>query len=158
MEIAAFVVSVLAALVAVWMAFLARAANQRADEANRQSEEALDHEKRLDDREREFRSVSWRGSLATPPDGPVTFELVNAGLTEARDVVLVVHESHLGEVARFDFERICGGDRKSVDLNYRSDARARREIGWDPAYTVHWASPLGHASRVESPEGSVFFG
>lgn len=156
MEIAAFVVSVLAALVAVWMAFLARAANQRADEANRQAEAALDHEKRLDEREREFRSVSWRGHLATPPDGPVTFELINGGLTEARDVVLVVHESHLGEAARFDFERISGGERKSVELTYRSEAHTRRDIGWNPAYTVHWVSPLGHASRVENPESNVF--
>lgn len=38
----------------------------------------------------------------TPPDGPTTFELTNSGLSDACDVVLVISDSMLGEVERFD--------------------------------------------------------
>lgn len=161
-EIAAFVVSLLSLLGAGVMAFYAHGANVRADEANRraaeaneQAREALDLEKRQDERAREFRAASWRGALLTPPDGPATFELTNSGLSEARDVVLVVSESILGEAARFDLGVIKPGQTIDVAMDYGNGGPVAREFGWSPGYVIHWVSPLGHASRIEVPEQSI---
>lgn len=59
MEIAGFVVAVLAALGAVIAAVYAGGANRRADEANKTAARALDLQARIDARDREFREVMW---------------------------------------------------------------------------------------------------
>ncbi|WP_162893188.1 hypothetical protein [Microbacterium halotolerans] len=151
MEIAAFVVAVVAAGAATVMAFLAHGANKRA-------QEALDHERRLDERHREFRDVSWHGKLARGDGRQPEFRLKNTGLTEAQDVVLLIVLLRDGTV-RADFPRVGAGEVVRVSLVGKGTELALEEQLHDgeSPYRVHWASPKGHVDDRRF-DGTSYFG
>lgn len=145
------VMQVVTPLLAIASIVIAAVSATNAHKSRKRADEALDHQRRLDERDREFRDVVWRGALLSPPDASAGFELTNGGMTEAQSVVLVVHASKFGEAERFDFGYIRGGERVEVQMPY-GEIHGRREFGWNPGFTVHWVSPLGYAARFEAEE------
>lgn len=152
MEIAGFVVGAISMLIAAASALYAKGANARADEANRVATAALDLQARIDSREREYRDVTWSASYKRD----VGFTLTNEGLTEAREVVLVLHggnerELHrVGDVAHGQSATVVS----RVAAEWMRDNEASMPLA--PAFTAHWSSPLGVADRHYSPPTGLF--
>lgn len=151
MEIAGFVVAVLAAVGALVAAWYAGGANRRADEANRTAERALDLQSRIDAREREFREVEWECDYALDEADNVVFRVKNSGHTDACQVTVVfwapggTHEvaSGVGDVA--------AGTHTDVPVVTEMKGQAAVEVLLlqDTPYRVHWSSPLGQAETFQ---------
>lgn len=160
MDVAALVVAILAMAAAGASALIAKGANTRADTANARAREALDLQKRIDDREREFRDVRWRGSVERHHgDGPDEFRLANEGLTQAESVVLVIEYSdrpredyHLGTVGAGEWK----GVRSEGLAGWMSAVVVSMPVY--PGFTVHWSSPLGQVQEEFHGERQIFKG
>lgn len=157
MEIAGFVVALLAVVMAGASAVFARGANVRASEANRTAERALDLQARLDDREREFREVRWKGEYDLNEARQPLFRLTNVGMTHARSVTLVVAVPGKPNSA-YALGDIDSG--ASADLLVGEDPMDRDAIELmlftDDPWRVHWSSPLGHADTYRHVGRQVF--
>lgn len=148
MEIAGLIVAIVAVVAALASALYAHGANKRADVANQRASEALDLQRRIDERAREFRDVIWvfAWSPWSEPGGPPLLDLTNGGLTTAVDVTLVIvlpsgqQAIHVGTVGP--------GETRMVEVNYAKPGPAHDHIELirDPLFRLHWSSPLGHAS------------
>ena len=150
MEIAGFVVAVVAVLVAVGSVIYAA-------RADRTAKDALNLQVAVDARQREFRSVVWEAeSTADDEDPPNAFTLTNAGDTDAREVSVVLQlgwrereTHHLGDIPARETRTIT------------SDAFAAWIVGArdheyvHPAYRVHWSSPLGQVDDQDVPARDI---
>lgn len=150
MEIAAFVVAVLAVLAAGASALYARGANTRADTANERAADALDLQKRIDDRQREFRLVRWSASWdpLAAADTPTVW-LRNTGLTPAVDVTLLV-KTFVDE-KMFRFERVEPGEKVEAIFGAPDAAHAAFHFVRDSVCRVHWSSPRGEVHEIDAP-------
>lgn len=158
MEIAGFVVAVVASLVAVASAWFALGANRRADTADTRATEAVDLQRRIDEREREFRSVSWHGAWEAPtePDAVPLFQLTNTGLTDASGVTLVL-EMPRGAQA-YNLGDLPHGDHRTAPLhtNMRGPAAPAVLELHGLQYEVHWSGPLGQVDRYQHAGHQIF--
>lgn len=153
MEIAGFVVAVLAAVGAVVAALYAGGANRRADEANRTAAKALDLQSRIDAREREFREVMWTCDYELDADENIVFRVKNTGHTDARQATVVfwapggTHEimRNIGDIPAGAFADA------SVETEMKGQTAVEVLLLQDTAYRVHWSSPLGHAETYKYP-------
>lgn len=122
--------------------------------ANLRAKDAVRLQQRIDEREREFRQVSWRsawrGDIA--PDESVVFRLENTGLTDARGVTLVVNMQ--GGQQAFRLGDIAAGGaaeaRPQTSLVGPVAAAALALWGNGVGFGVHWSSPLGQVDSFES--------
>lgn len=147
MEIAALLVAVLAMGAAVASALYARGANARADVANERATEALDLQRRIDERAREFVDVDWKLEVDRDWSGGrftgVAFR--NIGLTPAHDVTFVID---LPEFATEVFK--SDAVNPGYAAGFISDAtgwwmeKNRPSVPEHPPFRVHWSSPLGN--------------
>jgi hypothetical protein len=146
MEIAGFVVAVLAVLIAAASLVYAKGANDRADVANRTAREALDLQARVDAREREYRDVSWRSSF----DHGRGFTLTNDGLTDAHRVTLILYGDQDRELHRLG--DIRAGQSATVQSRLASVwmREYERSMPLAPPFMTHWSSPLGVASQYSA--------
>lgn len=151
-EIAGFVVALVAALAAGASALYALGANRQAAVANQRASEALELQHRIDDREREFRDVAWESSWHEATG----FTLRNVGLTDAHHVTLVLHDAHDSE--RHDLGLVAAGQSVDVDSpRVASWMVAMREfLPLGPGYLVHWSSRLGQPSEFRTPAVALF--
>ncbi|GAA3756160.1 hypothetical protein GCM10022240_06290 [Microbacterium kribbense] len=153
MDIAAFVIAVVAAAAAVALAFYAWGANTRADRANRMTAEALDLQKRIDARAAEFSDVRWEGSHHLENQDGWVFTLRHRGLTSAANVTLVVDTEPRSQI--FELGTIeADEDRDVVTGPYRE--LKVREYGTKVPWRVFWTSPLGTASK-QVVDGQRFY-
>lgn len=151
MEIAAFVVAVLAVLAAGASAFYARGANSRADTANERAGEALDLQRRIDERAGEFTDVRWEIRVDSEWSGGrytgVSFH--NVGLTPARKVTFVIEVEGWAIADILEVDEVLPGH----GTGFNSDAAAMwMEKNDDlepqhPPFLVHWSSPLGNVMQ-----------
>lgn len=151
MEIAGFVVAVLAAIGALVAAWYAGGANRRADEANRTAERALDLQSRIDAREREFREVEWECDYALDDADRVVFRVKNSGHTDACQVTVVFGApGGTHEIARSVGDVASG---KHVDVSVETEMRGQAAVEvlllQDTPYRVHWSSPLGQVDTFQ---------
>lgn len=136
-------------------------ANTIAREATKTSQEALALQARIDEREREYRDVSWRGGWEVDVVGNVSFVVYNDGLTQAKDVTLALNHSGYrvlrklgdldpGEEARFEVPDV---ETFTDEQGYTQvDQRLFDQTSW----VMHWSSPLGHVESV-SVLGTNYF-
>jgi len=156
MEIAGLVVAVLAALAAGASSLYALGANRRADTANERANDALDLQKRIDAREREFRDVTWSGAWVSDSSGTPVFRVSNRGLTTACSVTIVYSYNALRYVES------VGDLEPSAYVDLAPETAAADEIVLElmlrvnAAFRVHWSSPLGQADSYESAGLQVF--
>ncbi|RBO70878.1 hypothetical protein DSP71_19430 [Microbacterium sp. H6] len=151
MEIAGFVVALVAALGAAVAALYAGGANRRADEANRTAEKALDLQARIDAREREFREVMWECDYALDDADNIVFRVQNTGFTDARQATAVfwapngTHEivRAVGDVAAGAFADV------RVETEMRGQSAVEVLLLMDTPWRMHWSSPLGHAETFK---------
>lgn len=159
MEIAALVVAVLSVMAASASALYARGANTRADEANRRAAEALDLQRRIDERAREFVDIKWE--LLVDRDHKTgrlsAVSLQNVGLTPAVDVTVVIEvDGFVKELC--EFEQIEPG----AAGNFSSDAAAlwmekhKELLPLRPGFRVHWATPLGNLGDERVGPDGIF--
>jgi hypothetical protein len=146
--------AVVSALVAVGALIVAALANRRADEANTHAQVANERARnaynlqvRIDDRDREFRMVSW-GVEPGDDDEARSITITNVGLSEARSVTMVVFLGGDHEVVEFPVLR--KGDSVTVSS---PRMQAWLKAAWEyevltPKVMVHWSSPLGKASHA----------
>jgi len=159
MEIAGFVVAVLAVVAAGASALYARGANARADTANSRATDALDLQRVIDARDREFRDVRWELHVERNTQNArfTDARLVNVGLTEAQDITLVVESKTSSEAIAI--ASLQPGEFAVV----RSTSAAtwfeenEKYMPLTPQFRVHWSSPLGQSSE-SCHDGKVFFG
>lgn len=142
------------ALVAVGALIFAMLANRRANEANTHAQVANERARnaynlqvRIDDRDREFRMVSW-GVEPKDDDGARSIAITNVGLSEARSVTMVLFLSDDHEVVESPVLR--KGESVTVSTPRLS---AWLKAAWEyevltPKVMVHWSSPLGKASHA----------
>lgn len=147
MDIAGFVVAVLAAVAAVVAALYAGGANRRADEANRTAEKALDLQSRIDAREREFREVEWDCEYALDDAENVVFRVTNVGHTDACQVTVIFWSPDgTHEIVRTLGDIAVGAH---ADVGVKTEMRGQSAVELllfrDTHWRVHWSSPLGHA-------------
>lgn len=153
MEIAGFVVALLAAVGAVWAAVAANGANRRADEANRTAEKALDLQSRIDAREREFREVEWDASYDIGADEAIVFRVKNTGHTDACQVTVVfTAPDGSTEIAR-SLGDIASGRHADVSVESEMTGQSAVEVLLLQHYPwrVHWSSPLGQVESFRHP-------
>lgn len=143
-------------LLAIASIVIAAVSATNAHKSRKRADEALDHQKRLDEREREFRDVQWRPSFFTGPDAPVSFVLRNDGLTDACGVTVVVHDAPPGVTTVRRCDRLAPGESVSVELDYTAAQRDKLRIGTTPHHVVHWSSPLGHPEQIDVPLLQLF--
>ncbi|MCK2032198.1 hypothetical protein [Microbacterium sp. KSW4-4] len=156
MEIAGFVVAVLAVVAAGASVLYARGANSRADEANRTAEKALDLQARADAREREFREVRWEAGYDLDDRERPVFRLTNVGHTDAHSVSLLLATPGRRETL-FTLGNVGAGGSAQVVLTDDETQRSIVELmilTADP-WRVHWSSPLGHAEEYQYPGSPV---
>ncbi len=131
---------------------IASAANQLADAANKRADEAHDLQRRIDEREREFRDVTWSigWSPWEHPTGMPAVEVSNTGLTAARQVTLVVVLPR-GQQA-IEVGDVGPGETRTFAIQYgrRGPAHKHIELIRDVKYRLHWSSPLGHPDEVST--------
>ncbi|MFB8191254.1 hypothetical protein ACFC14_18205 [Microbacterium sp. NPDC055988] len=136
-------------------------ANAIAGEATKTSREALALQARIDEREREFRDVSWRCGWQTDVEGNVAFLVLNDGLTEAKDVTLALNHNNQrvlrklgnlrpGEEARYEVPDVA------TFTDEDGFTQVDQRIFDRTAYVIHWASPLGHVETI-SALGTNYF-
>lgn len=146
--------AVVGALVAILALVVATLANRRADEANTHAQVANERARnaynlqvRIDDRDREFRMVSW-GVEPGDDDGARSITITNVGLSDARSVTMVLFLSDDHEVVE------CPVIRKGESVTVSSPRlSAWLEAAWEyevltPKVMVHWSSPLGKSSHA----------
>jgi len=153
MEIAGFVVAVLAAVGAVVAAFYAGGANRRADEANRTAARALDLQARIDAREREFREVEWDCDYAIDHADRLVFRVKNTGHTNACQVTVVFWAPSGGyEIAR-PVGDIAAGESSGVsfETDMKGQIALEAMLLQDTGYRLHWSSPLGQVETYRHP-------
>lgn len=149
MEIAAFVVAVLAVFAAGASAFYARGANSRADTANARAAEALDLQRRIDERQREFELVRWSASWnPLAPDNTPTVWLRNTGLTPAVDVTLLV-KTFVDEKL-FHFDRVDPGGKVEAVFGAPDAVNAAFHFVRESMCRVHWSSPHGNVHDTDA--------
>ncbi|WP_454117854.1 hypothetical protein [Microbacterium lacticum] len=152
MELAGLIVSALAVAAAAWSLFYAWGANRRADVANARAEEALDLQRRIDEREREFRDVHWGISWSpwTKPTEKPAVQLTNAGLTTARNVTLVLTLPTMQQA--LNVGTVEPGETRTLDIDYPKlgPAHDHIELIRDPLWRIHWSSPLGHPDETKA--------
>ncbi|WDH77916.1 hypothetical protein PTQ19_10320 [Microbacterium esteraromaticum] len=142
MEIAGFVVAVLAVAASGFSLWYARAANITSDKA-------LDLQAGIDAREREFRDVVWKGSYETAEDNSVVFALTNVGLTPAKQVTLVFTHNQerrahsLGDIA------VNGTATATFTTEMTGGLAVELMLFTDPPFFVHWSSPAGQVEEYE---------
>lgn len=122
--------------------------------AYRRSSEAAALQSRIDEREREFREVSWhtgwRGDIEQ--DQTVILRLENTGLTSAVQVTLVLEMQggdqafHMGDIPAGDF----ADAHPRTDLKGPVGAAFLALSGNGVAFRVHWSSPLGQVGTFSS--------
>ncbi|MEV8360295.1 hypothetical protein [Microbacterium sp. NPDC076895] len=151
MELAGLIVAVLATAAAALSLLYARGANRRADVANARAEEALDLQRRIDEREREFRDVQWAISWSpwTKQTEKPAVQLTNAGLTTATNVTLVLTLPTMQQV--LNVGTVEPGETRTLDIEYPKvgPAHDHIELIRDPLWRVHWSSPLGHPDEIK---------
>jgi hypothetical protein len=118
--------------------------------ANRRAADALELQRSIDAREREFRDVSWGLSWSpwTRADETPSLQLSNLGLTTAVDVTLVLllptmqQAIHVGTVEP--------GETRTVEIAYSKTGPAQEhvELIRDPIYRLQWSSPLGQPDEA----------
>lgn len=152
MEIAGFVVAVLAVVASGASALYALGANRRADEANRTARAALDLQARIDEREREYRDVDWEAEWH--PETGLT--ITNSGLTDANHVTAVLR-GPLG-TERHDLGDLRSGESATIDSAVASAwmKENKRSMPSSPPFFVHWSSPLGVAEDRDVTSRSLF--
>lgn len=141
--------------VALGALIVAARANARSSEANLIAARAVEMEARIDERQREFRSVDWSARVTEGADSDsFVFELRNDGDTDACSATVVLrlypHETHaVGDVPA----------KGSVSLtSERLDEWMRGAIEHEmvqPGFRIHWSSPLGHPSEETVSAKSV---
>ncbi len=159
MEIAGFVVAVLAVVAAGASALYARGANARADTANSRATEALDLQRVIDARDREFRDVRWELHVErNSQDARFTeASLVNVGLTEAQSITLVIESKTSSEaiaIAALEPGKVATVRSASAATWFEEN---ERYVPLAPSFRVHWSSPLGQSSE-RYHDGKAFFG
>lgn len=144
MEVASLVVAVLAVLAAGGSLLYAKGANDRADVANARAEEAIDLQKRIDERDREFRAVEWDANVANQVNGVVTeYVLTNAGDSDAMSVTVVLYLNpdrevhHVGDIAARQSVTITS----PLFIQWMREAVEHEVV--TPGARVHWSSRLG---------------
>jgi|SRR6478736_6629179 len=120
--------------------------------ANARAKDALDLQKRIDAREREFRDVTWSLSWSpwTGPSEKPALQLTNSGLTTATNVTLMITLPSSQQALRVG--TIEPGETRTLEVEYDRPGPAHNHIELirDPAYRLHWSSPLGHPDEVRA--------
>lgn len=150
--------AVVSAAVAVAALVLARNANRRSAEANAQSvvanegaREALDLQRRIDERAREFIDVRWQLSVDREWSGGrftgVTFR--NVGLTPARNVTFIIEVEGWATADVFTAEAVEPGYAAGFISKAAAYWMEQNEdlIPLRPAFRVHWSSPFGNVAE-----------
>ncbi|MBZ4485826.1 hypothetical protein LQ938_10410 [Microbacterium sp. cx-55] len=131
---------------------IAEAANRIAVAANLRADEAHDLQRLVDDREREFRDVSWRVSWSPweHESGMPALQLTNTGLTPARQVTLVIILPRSQQA--IDVGDVAPDQTRTLAIQYGRPGPAHQHIELirDPVYRIHWSSPLGHPEEVRN--------
>ncbi|MEW1706973.1 hypothetical protein AB0230_07000 [Microbacterium sp. NPDC089190] len=154
-------------LIAAGALIVAGRANRRADVANAQAavandraQEALDLQRRIDERAREFTDVRWEIDVDSAWSGGrftgVAFR--NVGLTPARDVTFVVEVDGWGTADVLTAEEVLPG----YKAGFTSEAAAfwmdknHDLVPLHPPFRVHWSSPLGNVVERHHEAKSIF--
>lgn len=137
------------AIVAIGALVVAVIAERRAHAADARARDALDLQKTIDARQREFCDVSW--SVGWDPFASARkprIVIQNTGLTDAVDVTLVV-ETFIDR-QMFTFDRIDAGENRGavIDIKDESPTTAEFHLVRNGKYSVHWSSPLGSQFSV----------
>lgn len=127
-------------------------ANEQAAIANRRAGEALDLQRRVDEREREFRRVAWTaGWIHDDSRDMSAFTIVNSGLTKACSVTLVLDGPSglkafaVGDIAPGQSRRVF--PEESLKAAFVASTLELQSYPWE----VHWSSPLGAPSSYFRP-------
>lgn len=161
------VAAVAGTLVAAGALVVAVRANRRADvanaqsaEANERAREALDLQRLIDERAREFRDVRWELKVDRDWSGGrftgVSFR--NVGLTPAHNATFIIEVEGWATVDVFTADEVQPG----YAAGFISNATAFWMDKYDdampshPPFRVHWSSPLGNVEE-RAHEGDGLF-
>ncbi|MGC0371220.1 hypothetical protein [Microbacterium sp. SLBN-111] len=159
--------AVVGTLIAAGALVTAGRANRRADIANAQSaeandraREALDLQRRIDERAREFTDVRWEIKVDSSWSGGrytgVSFR--NVGLTSARDATFVIEVEGWATPDVLTAEEVLPG--------YAAGFTSKAAAFWmdknddlvplHPPFRVHWSSPLGNVVERHHDGATIF--
>lgn len=148
------VVVAVGALVVAWKANRRSAeANAQSVVANERAREALDLQRLIDERAREFSDVRWELTVDREWSGGrftgVAFR--NVGLTPARDVTFIIEVEGWATADVFIAAEVHPGYAAGFTSKAAGFWMEENEslIPLWPAYRVHWSSPLGNVAERE---------